>query len=105
LDARPDLAVIDVSFISLKLVIKPVLSVLAPGGRVLALVKPQFEVGRGEVGKKGVVRDPKKHARVLSELSEHFQALGCAVSEPVASPILGPEGNKEFFLLLGAPAP
>lgn len=95
-----DLATIDVSFISLRLVVPAVLPLLQPHGRIVALVKPQFEVGRGLVGKGGVVRDPALHARVLSELQAFFRSLGLSASEPLSSPIAGPKGNREFFLLL-----
>lgn len=95
-----DLATIDVSFISLRLVVPAVLPLLQPQGRVVALVKPQFEVGRSLVGKGGVVRDPALHARVLSELQAFFRDLGLSASDPLSSPIAGPKGNREFFLLL-----
>lgn len=98
----PDLAVIDVSFISLKIVVPVVLKLLAPHGRIMAMVKPQFEVGKGEVGKKGVVRDPKKHTQVLDNMETFFTGLGLDCKGPVLSPILGPKGNKEFFFLLDA---
>jgi 23S rRNA (cytidine1920-2'-O)/16S rRNA (cytidine1409-2'-O)-methyltransferase len=97
-----DLITIDASFISLKLVVPAVLRFLKPGGRLLPLVKPQFEVGKGEVGKGGVVRDPAQHARVLAELARCFSDLGLSCSEPIPSPLLGPKGNREFFMLLGA---
>jgi 23S rRNA (cytidine1920-2'-O)/16S rRNA (cytidine1409-2'-O)-methyltransferase len=97
-----DLITIDVAFISLKLVVPAVLSFRKPGALILPLVKPQFEVGRGEVGKGGVVRDPARHARVLAELARCFSALGLSCSAPLPSPLLGPKGNREFFLLLGA---
>jgi 23S rRNA (cytidine1920-2'-O)/16S rRNA (cytidine1409-2'-O)-methyltransferase len=95
-----DLAVIDVSFISLKIVVPAVLRFLKHGGLVLPLIKPQFEVGRGLVGKGGVVRDPEQHARVIAELTLFFRSLGLECSPAVASPIEGPKGNKEFFMLL-----
>jgi 23S rRNA (cytidine1920-2'-O)/16S rRNA (cytidine1409-2'-O)-methyltransferase len=97
-----DLITIDVAFISLKLVVPAVLSFRKPGALILPLVKPQFEVGKGEVGKGGVVRDPARHARVLAELARCFSALGLSCSDPLPSPLLGPKGNREFFLLLGA---
>ncbi|MEW5736639.1 MAG: TlyA family RNA methyltransferase [Thermodesulfobacteriota bacterium] len=95
----PDLCVIDVSFISLRLVLPAVVPCLAQDGAVLALIKPQFEVGKGEVGKKGVVRDPALHERVCQEISACARSLGMDVAGVVPSPILGPEGNREFFLL------
>ncbi len=97
-----DLVTIDVAFISLKLVVPAVLPFCKPGGRILPLVKPQFEVGRGEVGKGGVVRDPAQHARVLAELTRCFSDLGLSCADAIPSPILGPKGNREFFMLLGA---
>ena len=97
-----DLAVIDVSFISLGLVLGPVRSVLRDGrGSILALVKPQFEAGRGDA-KGGVVRDPAIHRRVLREVAERVAALGIGTRSVVPSPILGPEGNREFMAWLAA---
>jgi len=95
-----DLATIDASFISLRLVLPPVQRLLAPGRTILALVKPQFEVGRGNVGKGGVVRDPALHAAVLDELEAFARDAGLSVSARHPSPILGPAGNREFFLAL-----
>lgn len=93
-----DLAVIDVSFISLRLVIPPVLAVLKSGGDLVALVKPQFEVGKGEVEKKGIVRDPEKHWKVLWELREFIATLGWVVQGVSPSPITGQKGNQEFLI-------
>ena len=93
-----DIAVIDTSFISLKLVIPSVLQFVREGGIILALVKPQFEVGKGEVGKKGVVRDPAVHLRVVGELAAFFAEQGLSVRGTCESPLTGPEGNKEFFI-------
>lgn len=95
-----DLITIDTSFISLRIVVPAAIRFLKPGGRILPLVKPQFEVGKGEVGKGGVVSDPARHARVLDELRRFFEGLGLGCSEAVPSPIDGPKGNKEFFFLL-----
>lgn len=95
-----DLITIDVSFISLKLVVPAVLRFLKPGGRLLPLVKPQFEVGKGEVGKGGVVRDPAQHERVLADLALFFNGLGLTGGPVIPSPVLGPKGNREFFTLL-----
>jgi 23S rRNA (cytidine1920-2'-O)/16S rRNA (cytidine1409-2'-O)-methyltransferase len=95
-----DLAAIDVSFISLKIVVPAVLKFLKPRGRLLTLVKPQFEVGKGQVGKGGVVTDPEQHARVIAELDLCFRGLGLECSQAAPSPIDGPKGNKEFFMLL-----
>lgn len=99
-----DLVTIDTSFISLKIVVPAALPFLKPAGQMLALVKPQFEVGKNLVGKKGVVRDPSLHQRVLKNLSKYFQQLSFTVKQPILSPILGPKGNKEFFLHLQKPA-
>jgi len=98
--AAPDLATIDVSFISLRLVLPVVRGLLIPPAEVLALVKPQFEVGRGAVGKGGVVRDPALHRSVLAGLAAASAELGFAVWGLTASPLLGPMGNREFWLHL-----
>jgi len=99
LDPPPDLATIDVSFISLKLVLPVVERLVVGGGSLLALIKPQFEVSRGEVGKHGVVRDPDLHARVIEDIVACARGLGLAVVGTCPSPLLGPAGNREFFLL------
>ena len=91
-------AVADLSFISLKLVLPALASCLLPGGFCVALVKPQFEAGRAEVGKGGVVRDPEVHARVVSEVEQSLEELGLKVQGSVASPLLGPAGNREFLV-------
>jgi len=98
LDPVPDLATVDVSFISLRIVLPVVERLLGPPKEILALVKPQFEVGPKEVGKGGVVRDPRLHQRVLEEISGVGRELGLGVAAPFASPILGAKGNQEFFL-------
>lgn len=95
-----DLAVIDVSFISLRLVLPRVRELLSPPGEIVALVKPQFEVGKGAVGKGGVVRDPEQHHRVLDELREFAEQSGYEIAGQIPSPILGPKGNREFLLHL-----
>jgi 23S rRNA (cytidine1920-2'-O)/16S rRNA (cytidine1409-2'-O)-methyltransferase len=92
-----DLAVIDVSFISLALVLGPVASCLRADGRVVALVKPQFEAGRG-AAKRGVVRDPAVHQAVLERVVAVASGVGLGARAVVASPLLGPEGNREFLL-------
>jgi len=96
----PDLAVIDASFISLDKVLPATLPLLATGAELLALIKPQFEVGRGEVGKRGVVRDPDKHREVIAKVELLAQGLSCRVLGVVESPILGPKGNREFLIHL-----
>lgn len=98
LPERVSLAVVDVSFISLRLVLPPLLPLLEPGADVLALVKPQFEVGKGETGKGGIVRDPAQHLAVLETVSEAAGAAGLALRGGCPSPITGAEGNQEFFL-------
>ena len=100
LPVTPDLAVIDVSFISLALVLPAVIRLLDPPREIVALVKPQFEVGRGQVGKKGVVRDSAQHRAVLERLTNLATELGLAVSGIASSPLLGPMGNREFLIHL-----
>jgi 23S rRNA (cytidine1920-2'-O)/16S rRNA (cytidine1409-2'-O)-methyltransferase len=100
LDPPADLATIDVSFISLTTVLPAVIASLRDGGRILALVKPQFEAGREEVGRGGVVRDPLVHARCVARVAEWATRHGLRVRGVVRSPLLGPAGNQEFFLAL-----
>lgn len=95
-----DLAVIDVSFISLKKVLPWVRPLVRPGGGILCLVKPQFEVGKGRVGKGGVVRDPALHREVLEGLERFASNQGLERIGIEPSCLLGPEGNREFFLFL-----
>jgi 23S rRNA (cytidine1920-2'-O)/16S rRNA (cytidine1409-2'-O)-methyltransferase len=95
-----DLATIDASFISLRLVLPVVAGLLAVDRRILALVKPQFEVGKGRVGRGGVVRDSALHAEILCGLQEFARDSGLVVDALLASPLLGPAGNREFFLSL-----
>ncbi len=99
LDEKPTLAVIDVSFISLKTVIPAVLPLVADHARILALIKPQFEAQREEVGKNGVVEDPAVHDRVVGEIVGFCPSRDLHVEGTCASPLLGPAGNKEFFIL------
>jgi 23S rRNA (cytidine1920-2'-O)/16S rRNA (cytidine1409-2'-O)-methyltransferase len=100
LPATPDLATIDASFISLALVLPPVWRLLGRPCEVVALVKPQFEVGKGEVGKRGVVRDPALHRAVLERVAAFATDLGCGVRGITSSPLLGPMGNREFLMHL-----
>ena len=93
-------AVIDVSFISLKLVIPAVSRLLTDHAFIVALIKPQFEVGKGRIGKGGVVRDPALHESVVVDLTTFCQKSGWSVRGTVPSPILGPKGNVEFFIYL-----
>ncbi|SFP35225.1 TlyA family RNA methyltransferase [Sphingomonas rubra] len=103
---RVDLIVCDASFIGLAKVLERPLSFAGPGARLLALVKPQFEAGRAEVGKGGVVRDPAVHARVVGEVAAWLTGQGWRVLGTTTSPITGPEGNVEFLIAgqLDAPA-
>jgi 23S rRNA (cytidine1920-2'-O)/16S rRNA (cytidine1409-2'-O)-methyltransferase len=93
-------AVIDVSFISLRLVVPPVSDLLMKRAFMIALIKPQFEVGRGQVGKGGVVRDPEQHKRVIESLWTFFEKWGWNVHGYIASPLKGPKGNLEFLIYL-----
>ena len=93
-----DIAVIDVSFISLTMIIPPALALIKPGGLLIALIKPQFEVGKGEVGKGGIVRDESKHREVVDRITEFVKGLGVGVLGVIPSPIEGAEGNKEFLI-------
>jgi len=99
----PDLAVIDASFISLDKVLPPTLRLVRDGGAVVALIKPQFEVGKGEVGKGGVVRDENKHRDVVANVVALAGSLGLEVCGVTESPILGPKGNREFLIHLRKP--
>ena len=98
-----DIAVIDASFISLKLVIPPVLKLIKDGALLVALVKPQFEVGKDEVGDRGVVRDPALHRRVLAEIESFGRDLGLTLMGSCDSPLTGPAGNREFFICFRKP--
>ena len=98
-----DLATIDASFISLKLVIPAVKSLFAQPATILTLVKPQFEVEKGVVGKGGVVTDPMQHQKVMGELREFLVGEGFDVLGECPSPLLGPAGNREFFIYAAWP--
>jgi len=97
---RPTLVTCDVSFISLSKALPPALACAAPGWRALVLVKPQFEAGRAEVGKGGVVRDPEVHRRVVEEIGAGAPGWGATVEGSIDSGLPGPNGNREFFLYL-----
>ncbi len=97
---RPDLAVIDVSFISLILVLGPLVAILSEGDPVVALVKPQFEAGRQQVGKGGVVRDAKVHREVLEKTIAASRGLGFYAHRVAEASPRGRDGNREFVLLL-----
>ncbi len=99
-EERPSLAVVDVSFISLEKILPAAFNGLASRGEVVALVKPQFEVGRQAVGKGGVVRDPALHKTVVARLARWAVLRGWHVLGVTASPLRGPKGNREFFLHL-----
>ncbi len=94
---RPSLATVDVSFISLSLILPAVRGVLTPDGEVFCLVKPQFEAGRDKVGKKGVVREPETHLEVLERFLVNAESAGFFVENVTWSPIRGPEGNIEYL--------
>lgn len=96
----PEFATIDVSFISLKLILPVLKTLLVPGSSVIALVKPQFEAGKDNVGKKGVVRDPKVHYSVLEKIAQFAQNEGFTLQNASFSPITGGEGNIEFLFHL-----
>ncbi len=95
----PDLATVDVSFISLKVVLPAILCLLKDEALILALIKPQFEAAREEVGKKGVIEDQSVHERVVEEICEFCRSVNLENLRTCASSILGPAGNKEFFIL------
>jgi len=102
-DAIPepvDLITIDVSFISLKIVVPAVIRFMNHDASILALIKPQFEVGKGQVGKGGVVKEARLHQKVITELSDFFHTIQLSPQSVYASPLLGPKGNREFFILL-----
>jgi 23S rRNA (cytidine1920-2'-O)/16S rRNA (cytidine1409-2'-O)-methyltransferase len=103
LDDEPALAVIDASFIPLAKVLPATATLLKPGGRIIALIKPQFEVGKGEVGKGGIVRDPAAHEKVIEDVRRTALDLGLTVSGVCESPITGADGNREFLILLQLP--
>ena len=100
LPSVPDMAVIDASFISLEKVLPNTLRLISESGEIIALVKPQFEVGRGEVGKGGVVRDSQKHDAVIESVCNLARSLQLEVVGLTESPVLGPKGNREFLLYL-----
>ncbi|MBI5098660.1 MAG: TlyA family RNA methyltransferase [Nitrospirae bacterium] len=97
---KTDIATIDVSFISLLKVIPKVLEFLAPQGEIVALIKPQFEAGRKDVGKGGVVKDENKRLEVVKKIKNESEKLGFKVKGVTTSPIRGPKGNVEYFIYL-----
>lgn len=102
-DAVPepvDIATIDTSFISLKIVVPAVVKFMKPTGTILALIKPQFEAGKGNVGKGGVVRNARMRETIISELTQFFRAQKLECGPVIPSPILGPKGNQEYIILI-----
>jgi 23S rRNA (cytidine1920-2'-O)/16S rRNA (cytidine1409-2'-O)-methyltransferase len=97
---KVDLVVIDTSFISVEKFLPNLIPMVREGGEIVALLKPQFEVGKGEVGKGGVVRDKRKHREVLDRISRFSESIGLQVRGTVESPLAGPKGNREFFIYL-----
>jgi 23S rRNA (cytidine1920-2'-O)/16S rRNA (cytidine1409-2'-O)-methyltransferase len=95
-----DLILVDTSFISIAKFLPHLLGFLKRGGDLISLIKPQFEVGKGEVGRGGVVRDPTLHEKVIERISQFSLGLGLKVLQVIESPLLGPKGNKEFFIHL-----
>jgi len=98
-DRKFDLATIDVAFISATKILPAVVPLLTDEGRVITLIKPQFEVGKGEVGKGGIVKDPAQHERVVAEVNSVAEGLGLRVRAVIKSPIHGADGNVEFLAL------
>lgn len=94
-----DLAVMDVSFISVTKILPALQPLLKETGKIVTLIKPQFEVGRGEVGKGGIVKEPEKHERVIREVNQAAEALNLKIVGVIDSPILGADGNREFLAL------
>jgi 23S rRNA (cytidine1920-2'-O)/16S rRNA (cytidine1409-2'-O)-methyltransferase len=100
LTERPQLAVIDASFISLEKVLPPTIGLLGAEARIVALIKPQFEVGRGGVGKGGIVRDSAQHDAVIESVRRVAETLGLQVHGVIESPLLGAKGNREFLIYM-----
>jgi hemolysin TlyA family protein len=94
---KPEIAVMDVSFISIRLILPALTGIIGDQGIIYSLIKPQFEAGRDKVGKKGVVRDPKTHEEVIWTISEFARSIGWCIRYLDYSPITGPEGNIEFL--------
>ncbi len=104
-EGQPDFATIDVSFISLKLILPPLKEIICSGGDVVALIKPQFEAGKAFVGKKGIVKEPSTHFNVLDDITHFASQAGFDVEAITYSPITGGEGNIEFLAHLKAGGP
>jgi 23S rRNA (cytidine1920-2'-O)/16S rRNA (cytidine1409-2'-O)-methyltransferase len=103
-DTRFDLITIDVAFISATKILPAVIPLLSDRGRIITLIKPQFEVGKGEVGKGGIVKDPAQHERVIAEVNSVATSLGLMVHAVIESPIKGADGNLEFLGLYERPS-
>jgi 23S rRNA (cytidine1920-2'-O)/16S rRNA (cytidine1409-2'-O)-methyltransferase len=103
LPEAPDIAVIDASFISLAKVLPATITLLKDGGFIIALIKPQFEVGHGAVGKGGIVRDAEKQREVVAAVSSAAEGLGLMIRGVTESPILGAKGNREFLIVMKKP--
>ena len=99
-DEELELVLVDTSFISIEKFLPHLVGFLKRGGHLIILIKPQFEVGKGEVGKGGVVRDVALHRKVIDRISQFSQGLGLSVLQVIESSLLGPKGNKEFFIHL-----
>lgn len=95
---KMDIAVMDLSFISLTKILEPVIPLLKPGADIVVLIKPQFEVGKGEVGKGGIVKSSEKHQNVIAQISAYAEQLGLSVQGVIESPIKGAKGNVEFLM-------
>jgi len=100
-ETRFDLITIDVAFISAAKILPAVVPLLTDRGRIVTLIKPQFEVGKGEVGKGGIVKDPAQHQRVITDVNSRAESLGLIVQGVIESPIKGADGNVEFLALYG----
>jgi 23S rRNA (cytidine1920-2'-O)/16S rRNA (cytidine1409-2'-O)-methyltransferase len=100
IDESVDLVTIDASFISLKIVVPAVLKFMKPNAKILALIKPQFEVGKGRVGKGGVVRNAQLRKTIIEDLTQFFAAQNLRCGPVIPSPILGPKGNQEYIIVL-----
>lgn len=97
---EPDFASVDVSFISLTKILEPAINIIRNGAKMVCLIKPQFEAGREEVGKKGVVKDKKVHISVIEKVIEYAKSVGFTILGLDYSPIKGPEGNIEYLLFI-----
>lgn len=98
-ETKFDLVTIDVAFISATKILPAVVALLNDSGRIITLIKPQFEVGKGEVGKGGIVKNPDQHQRVIAEVNAIAESLGLSVQGVIESPIKGADGNVEFLAL------